>query len=534
MMNFFRRHPVLGGIVGGFACLLLIVAVVVAWRVKGPYRLYRMNVLETAASKGIQPGVLEIGVATRDITPDLSQYDPWVDADGDTRYRPEKGDTYTDANGNGRFDAVWLAGFNSNRPAQGVHDPLWVRALAYRNNGVTGVMVAIDSIGITNERFITVRKSLPKELGLDLVTLASNHIHEVPDTMGIWSYKVFRGYFDDAYLQLVLTACKDAIIEAVGKLEPAEMTLAAAKIDPEGFMDDSRLPHVYDDQIRAAWFTRPGTQDTIATLVSWGNHPETLGGSNPLVTSDYLHFLREGVEKGIEDPNGAPGLGGTCVFFSGNLGGLMTQLHTTVPHRDGQRMFEEASFEKAQALGENVALEVLAGLRSSDAVKSAHAGVAVAGRTFFVPLDGPFYWAIFAGVIHPGWYWGKGRTEVHAMQLGDLSILTCPGELYPEIADGGVQCPQGADYPGEILETPPLRQAMRGEVNMMFNLANDELGYMIPKTQWDGMAPFAYGREKSQYGEENSGGPFVAATYHRAAIELLKDLYGGEERLARE
>ncbi|MFO7974217.1 MAG: hypothetical protein R6V12_06255 [Candidatus Hydrogenedentota bacterium] len=531
-MNFFRRHPIVGGIVGGFACLFLIIGVFIAWRVKGPYRFYRLNVLETAATKGIEAGVLEIGVAKRDITPDLSQYDPWQDVDGDNRYRPEKGDTYTDANGNGRFDAVWLAGFNNNRPAQGVHDPLWVRALAYRNNGVTGVMVAIDSIGITNERFIKVRKSLPTELRLDLVTFASTHVHEAPDTMGIWSYKIFGGYFDETYIERVQKACKEAIIEAVNKLEPAKMTIAAAKIEPEGFMDDSRLPHVYDDQICAAWFTKPGSGETIATLVSWGNHPETLGGSNPLITSDYPHFLREGVEKGVEDPNGAPGLGGTCVFFSGNLGGLMTQLHTTVPHRDGQREFEEASFEKAQALGENVAIEVLAALRGPRAIQSSSTEVKVAGRTFFVPLDGMFYWAIFAGVIHPGWYWGKGRTEVHAIQIGDLAILTSPGELYPEIAEGGVECPEGADYPGELVETPPLRQVMRGKVNMMFNLANDEIGYMIPKTQWDVKPPYAYGREKPQYGEENSGGPEVGPTYHRAAVELLQDLYNGAEQVA--
>ena len=531
-MKFFRRHPVLGGFVGGFACLFLIVAVVVAWRAKGPYRSYRLNVLETAATKGAEPGALEIGVAVRDITPDLSQYDPWEDVDGDNRYRPEKGDTYTDANNNGRFDAVWLAGFNNNRPAQGVHDPLWVRALAYRNNGVTGVMVSIDSIGMTNERFIKVRKSLPKDLGVDLVTLASTHVHEAPDTMGIWSYKILRGYFDKAYLDRVLAACSDAIVEAVANLEPAEMTVAAARLEPEGFMDDSRLPHVYDDQICAAWFTKPGTGETIATLVSWGNHPETLGGSNPLITSDYPHFLREGVEKGVEEPNGAPGLGGICVFFSGNLGGLMTQLHTTVPHRDGQREFEKASFEKAQALGENAALEVLAALRGPGAVKSTDTEVAVAGRTFFIPLDGPFYWAIFAGLIHPGWYWGKGRTEVHAIQIGDLAILTSPGELYPEIAEGGVECPDGADFPGEIVETPPLRQVLRGKVNMMFNLANDEIGYMLPKTQWDVQAPYAYGREKSQYGEENSGGPLVGATYHRAALALLQDLYGNAEQAA--
>jgi len=42
---------------------------------------------------------------------------------------------------------------------------------------------------------------------------------------------------------------------------------------------------------------------------------------------------------------------------------------------------------------------------------------------------------------------------------------------------------------------------------MLFGLANDEIGYFVPKRQWDQKAPFCYGRKKDQYGEENSCGP---------------------------
>jgi hypothetical protein len=45
---------------------------------------------------------------------------------------------------------------------------------------------------------------------------------------------------------------------------------------------------------------------------------------------------------------------------------------------------------------------------------------------------------------------------------------------------------------------------------MLLGLANDEIGYMIPKRQWDQRAPYAYGRSRSQYGEVNSCGPDVA------------------------
>lgn len=525
-MGFFRRHRILAGlalVMWGFGCFLI---AGLAYLAKGPYRSYRLDVVKPAPGAAVDVARrLEVGVAMRDITPDLDQYDTFVDADNNGRYEPKKGDSFVDRNGNGKFDAVWLAGFNNNRPAKGVHDPLWARAIAVRNNGVTVVMVTIDSIGMTHERFIKIRKTIDPALGIDHVMFSCTHNHEAPDTMGIWSYYYMPPLGDQAYIALVLEACREAVEEAVRNLEPADLRLAQAEIEPEGFMRDSRLPHVYDLLVCCARFTRPGSDETIATVVSWGNHVETLGSSNSLITSDYPHFLRLGVENGVPEPNGAPGLGGMCLFFVGNIGGLMTQLNIEVPHRDGVRKFKEASFDKAQALGENVALVALEALRGPDCFKVESPKVAFAAKTVFAPISGTFAWPIFLGVLHPGWFWGKARTEVNAIRIGDLEILTCPGELYPEIAEGGVESPDGADFPGPPIESPPLRKQMRGKVNMMFNLANDEIGYIIPKTQWDTKPPYAYNRDKPQYGEENSGGPDVAPLYHRESLALLERLH---------
>ncbi len=70
-----------------------------------------------------------------------------------------------------------------------------------------------------------------------------------------------------------------------------------------------------------------------------------------------------------------------------------------------------------------------------------------------------------------------------------------------------------------------MRGEMRGEVNMVFNLANDEIGYIIPRTQWDVKPPFTYGREQAPYGEVNSGGPDVAEVVHRESLNVLRRLH---------
>lgn len=522
MTQFLRKHKILTAIM----LLVLLLFVFAAYRMKGPYRSYHIDFV-LPQQNTTAPGVLEVGVAMKKITPDLTQYDSWTDADNDAHYNPRKGDSYQDRNGNGRFDAVWLAGFSNNRPAKGVHDDLWVRSIAFRNNGVTLVMTTIDSIGIFHEKFIRVRKMLDPTLHIDHAMFSSIHDHEAPDTMGIWSYSPFRPLFDHQYMEQVIQACKESTEEAVRHLQPAEMICAEVKIDPKGLVKDTRDPQCFDRNLCAMWFRNPATQATIATLVSWGNHPEALGSRNSLITADFVHYLRQGLEDGVPDPNGIEGFGGMCLYFQGSLGGLMTPLHLEVPHRDGVGVFKDDSFQKAQALGENVAILVGKALRSDAAWKNEKPRLSVAAKTIYAPMAGLYKYAIMLGLIHPGYYWGgKARTEVNAFRIGDVEILTCPGELYPEIAEGKVEAPSGNDFNlSAPLEVPGLRQVMKGKMNLVINLANDEIGYIIPKSQWDEKPPFTYGRDSAPYGEENSGGFDVAPTYHREALALLDRLH---------
>ena len=529
MIAFMRRHKVLSSLVFVFVFVVVFLAAFLGWRMRGPYRSYRLDFVLPAVGDLVEPGVLEVGVAKRDITPDLLEYDEWTDIDQNERYEPEKGDTYLDINGNGRFDAVWMAGFNEQHPAKDVHDPLWARAIALRNNGVTVAMVTIDSIGMMHEKFLAVREALDPKLDLDHVMFSCTHNHEAPDTMGLWSYKPFNPfnpYFGHDYVALVQAACKEAVEEAVANLAPSDMVCAEVEVDPEHYVRDTRQPICHDRKVCCMQFLKHGTDETVATVVSWGNHAEALGSGNSLITSDFAHYLRQGVESGVSPPNGAEGLGGMCLYFQGMVGGLMTPLHLKVPHRDGEYIVEGDTFQKAEALGENVALRVLEALRGETAWRQEKPKVAVAAKSIFVPLEGLFKWGIMLGLIHPGYFNGKARSEIDVIRIGNVEVLTCPGELYPEIAEGGIETPEGADYPIAPVEEPPLREVMAGKMNLVVGLANDELGYIIPKSQWDKESPYAYGRtDRPQYGEENSGGPEVAPTYHREAMALLARMH---------
>ncbi len=533
--SFIRRHK----IITALGILPVLLVLFLGSRMIGPNRSYKVDFLKVGADQ--QPGVLKIGVAKRNITPDLDLYDTYVDVDNDNKYKPKEGwmshikfvagsDTYIDRNHNGKFDPVWIAGFGSNRPAKGVHDPLWARAIAFQNNGVTIAMVTLDAIGMFYDKYIDIRKSIDPSLKVDHVIFSSLHNHETPDTMGNWSGPIpTPSAFDHKNMERIQKACKEAVEEAVRGLQPADMYIVPITLEkPEDFVDDSRKPIVIDRTVCCARFTKHGTDDTIATMVSWGNHPETLGGDNPLLTSDFCGYWRDGVEKGVTDPNGVKGLGGMCLYFQGMVGGLMTQLHTTVPHRNGVDKYREDSWEKAQALGDNLAIVTVNGLRGSNVIKCDNPRVGVAAKTFYAPMAGLFKYAILLGLIHPGVFLTSegicARSEVDFARVGDLEMATVPGELYPEIANGVVEAPLGQDFPIGPVEVPPLREEMNGKVKMIIGLANDEIGYIVPKSQWDVKPPYAYGMTHAQYGEENSGGPNVAPAVHRTLLGLIHKL----------
>jgi len=116
------------------------------------------------------------------------------------------------------------------------------------------------------------------------------------------------------------------------------------------------------------------------------------------------------------------------------------------------------------------------------------------------------------------------ETEVACVQLGELSLAAIPGELYPELVYGKFQEPAdvGADFPDAELE-PTMVGILGNRKWMLFGLANDEVGYLLPKRQWDSKQPFAYGRKNSQYGEANSCGPDAAAVVMKGFARCVKE-----------
>ncbi len=496
---------------------------------------------------------LRVGAAAIDITPEIT--DVWTDADADGEYEPEDGETYEDVNGNGVFDAVWMAGYGTGRPATGVHDPLWARAVVLEVNGLRLGVVALDLVGLFHTDVIRIRKAIGETAGesggrearplVDHLVVASTHGHEGPDTMGLWGPDDTTSGVDPAYMDRVRRSVKDALELAVSELRPARASFHSTRYGNKLVMyDHRRRPDVVDDTLAVVRFVEREGDATIATLVNWSNHPETMGDEQTLITSDFCHWLREGIENGVgaggRDP--VEGLGGVCVFVNGSVGGMMTSLRMPIPDRETGAPIPEKSEEhgrfpwaRARSVGEHVAARALR-LVAEGGPPIEVDRLRIRAKTFGVAMQNIlFKIGAKLGRLDRGSFDGAIRTEAAVIDIGPARIATIPGEIYPEIVIGGIERPEGADFEIDPVEIPPLKEVLAEdgvEHVLIFGLANDEIGYLIPKSEWDapdglpwdgdGNPPYLYGADGPPYGEINSCGPDAAKAVHDAITSLVR------------
>jgi hypothetical protein len=285
---------------------------------------------------------------------------------------------------------------------------------------------------------------------------------------------------------------------------------------------------VLDDAIHLMMLCDAKTEKPFGILMNWGNHPETLGGKNNYITSDFCHYWLSGIEKGIVYDNEIKrkGVGGIALFMQGAIGGLMTGLRISTYDPWVDQHFQKDSFEKARAQGYRLADLVLNQIEKGVWERIVEPRIALRARTFYFPVQNKFFLLGGAlGLFHRGIIrFSKMRSEINLFTLGQAWIMTIPGEINPEIVNGGIEVPEGADYPGNPVEVPPIRKLMKGKYNFVLGLANDEVGYIMPKTHWDTKAPYTYDFKKAPYGEIVSLGPDAGPILHQEIKTLIADM----------
>lgn len=368
---------------------------------------------------------------------------------------------------------LYLGGWGENRAFTKVHDDIYARAIVFQRGDTTAVWVSLDLVGLLGPDVDDI-KSRVEGVPAGNIVICSTHVHSAPDTIGLWGPDEKTPGVDPEYVEFVKSRTASAIKQALRNARVARVKLVSAKAPPR-CAKNHRDEKLIDPEMTILEAVDPAGEP-IAVVVNWACHPECLDKHNLELTSDYVHWLRRVVEGQV---------GGTCLFFNGALGGMVSP------------DISEHSFKEAERVGTTVGKAVVAALE--DAEGPLRPQLAFRSQRIRLRVEGQrLYEAVKAGLIVP--YRGLSRRWVEAdvavMWLGPSVWMTMPGEPLPTVG----------------LRAKSLANA---DYKFLVSLANNELGYILPKEFW--------GMELYDYEMSMSLGPETADTCLQALKTLLAE-----------
>jgi hypothetical protein len=291
------------------------------------------------------------------------------------------------------------------------------------------------------------------------------------------------------------------------------------------FISDTRDPVIIDDRLHLMQFD--GTDGKpIVTVVNWPSHPDNLGSFGHYLSSDFVHYLRESVEAAT---------GSLVVFVNGAQGGQIGGGDVMPLLPDGTQIGNERTYRFVEAWGDEIAREALKAFDQREMVAAPK--LAFRHTTLSVHVENIAYQtAGLLGLLKKPFYGYDPKkpliddntpvttTEIAYLTLGPASIITCPGELLPELFVGGYDGSHSGLY--TIVDTsrpnaadltrapkpPYLIDTMADgplEHRMVFGLTLDFLGYIVPRYNFvlDADSPYIARAPGDHYEETNSIGP---------------------------
>ncbi|MCC6797339.1 MAG: neutral/alkaline non-lysosomal ceramidase N-terminal domain-containing protein [Candidatus Hydrogenedentes bacterium] len=309
-----------------------------------------------------------------------------------------------------------LAGYGNRegKPSTGVHDEIFVRALALHEGDDTVVIVGSDMLIVPNNVADIARADAAAATPLtpnDILFNAS-HTHCGPGAWGPgFAGKAFSGDYSESVMTELGHSFGDAIIAAYKALEPAEIAHGTLDV-PEFIRNRVRDNAPTDNQLKYL-IARQADGDTCY-LASYSAHPTVLGGSVMEFSADYPGYLYRYIESQTKQ-------------FSMYLGGAVGSMG---PRSGGSG----DGFDKAQNMGEELAKKILADVGNAKFTNRAE--IASVGFPFETPSlqmtpmgrkwrVSPFLVPML-GIDNIAW--------VQGVRVGDMFFYGTPCDMSGEIA----------------------------------------------------------------------------------------------------
>ncbi len=206
---------------------------------------------------------------------------------------------------------VWLQGYGArDRASEGVRDPLMLHCAVFEDSGNYAAIVRADLIAFSAESVERIRQGIEEKTPVkgDCVMLAATHTHSGPV---IGAIKGMSNNADEKYPRSIELAAVEAVVSALGEMEPVEIGVAAGSVADLAYVREG--PAEGDPSLTVMKVARAGTGEPLCLLVDYACHSVVLGGDNYHISADYPGVVRGFVEKE---------LGAKLLFLQGACGDI--------------------------------------------------------------------------------------------------------------------------------------------------------------------------------------------------------------------
>jgi len=353
-------------------------------------------------------------------------------------------------------------GARMSKPAIGVHDKVWAKALVLTKGDRKFAVVTADVLGFPPQFKAAVIERLAGDgWTADQVMLLPSHTHTSFDMMALHPGNKFAipqiGLFHKELFEHTAGKLATVIREAGRKLTPVVAGSTTASVPDRNRNRRGLTTHDTDLTV-----TRVDTSDgkPLAVLVNWTAHPTFMDDEDMLFSGDWPGHLQRTVEALV-------GQGVVAMFYNGAEG----DQSPTPPADAGSR------WERAERYGREMGIQAWRVWekiqpREVKAFSYSSEAIALPKTTWhpdFMKTGGAEYglnetmMRAFLDALQPA------QTRSTCLRLGDLVILGVPGELAAEL---------GMELKGKARELTGAKCPTIG------GLANEWVSYILPAKEY--------------------------------------------------
>lgn len=392
-------------------------------------------------------------------------------------------------------------------PAVGVHDPLYAKALVINDGQQQAALITCDVLGLDRAFVATVRVAIEATTGIpgSAIMLAASHTHAGPATLFLQDC----GEVDPDWLANLRQHFVDVVLAAHANLRPAQFGLGRGAFTSG--IHNRRVPGDIMDPEVGLLQVSDEDGSPIAILINYACHPTCLEGDNRLLSAEYPGRVAERIQRAT---------GAITLFFTGAIGdvgpvargwpvlealgnGLADEVLRVLPTITVQTWDKLATASQDIALPlqtlpsiEQITEQLSESRRLDEAVDADPDPIRARVRRAMIGWAETTLAGLNANTIKP-----TVTTEIQVIRLGDLLLVSAPGELFNELG-------LALKYASGVPQT------------FICGFANDNIGY-IPARRAYPHGGYEIAEAYKYYGYPAALAPAAGENYVAAAVRLM-------------